>query len=118
MNATAQATLIDRAIGALRGHGLDVAVRNQPKPPPQIEADAWLRVAKDKQHIDYVVEAKRAVAPATLGAVVAQLRDYKAAAKWPLLLVTDYVTPPMAEKLRTLDQQFADGAGNAYLNGP
>jgi len=118
MNRAAEANLIDRAIGALRGHGLDVAVRNQPKPAPQIEADAWLRVAKDKQHIDYVVEAKRAVAPATLGAVVAQLRDYKAVAKWPLLLVTEYVTPPMAEKLRTLDQQFVDGAGNAYLNGP
>jgi hypothetical protein len=24
----------------------------------------------------------------------------------------------MAERLRTLDQQFVDGAGNAYLNGP
>lgn len=97
---------------------MDVAVRNRPKPAPQFKADAWLRVAKDKQHIDYVVEAKRAVAPASLGAVVVQLRDYAATANRPLLLVTDYVTPPMAEKLRMLDQQFADAAGNAYLNGP
>ena len=118
MNATAEANLIHRAIGALRGHGLDVAVRNQPRPAPQIETNGCLRVAKDKQHVDYVVEAKRAVAPATLGAVVTQLRHFAAAAKQPLLLVTDYVTPPMAEKLRTLDQQFVDGAGNAYLNGP
>ncbi|MEO8330352.1 MAG: type IV toxin-antitoxin system AbiEi family antitoxin, partial [Candidatus Nanopelagicales bacterium] len=83
-----------------------------------IEADGWLRVAKDKQHVDYVVEAKRAVVPATLGAVVTQLRQFAAAAKRPPLLVTDYVTPPLAEKLRALDQQFVDGAGNAYLNGP
>ena len=117
MNAATEANLLDRAIGALRGHGLDVAVQKQPK-GPQIEADAWLRVAKDKQHIDYGVEAKRAVAPATLGAVVTQLRHDAGAAKRPLLLVTYYVTPPMAEKLRTLEQQFVDVAGNAYLEGP
>lgn len=119
MNTAMEATLLDRAIGALRGHGLDVAVQNQPKQlGRQIDADAWLRVAKDKQHIDYVVEAKRAVAPATLGAVVTQLRQDAVAAKRPLLLVTYYVTPPMAEKLRTLEQQFVDVAGNAYLEGP
>lgn len=118
MNTVPEANLIERAIGALRGHGLNVALRNQPKLAAQIEADAWLRVGKDKQHVDYVVEAKRAVAPATLGAVVAQLRDDAATAKQPLLLVTAYVTPPTAEKLRTLDQQFVDAAGNAYLNGP
>ena len=118
MNTAAEANILERAIGALRGHGLHVALRNQPRLATQIEADAWLRVAKDKQHIDYVVEARRAVAPATLGAVVAQMRHDAEAAKRPLLLVTDYVTPPMAEKLRTLEQQFVDGAGNAYLNGP
>jgi hypothetical protein len=118
MNVAADANLLERAIGALRAHGLNVALRNQPKLARQIEADGWLRVAKDKQHVDYVVEAKRAIAPATLGAVVTQLRHDAAAAKHPLLLVTDYVTPPVAEKLRTLDQQFVDGMGNAYLNGP
>jgi hypothetical protein len=114
---TATADLLDRAIGALRGHGLDVAVQNQPR-GRKIEADAWLRVAKDRQHIDYVVEAKRAVAPATLGAVVTQLRHDADTAKRPLLLVTYHVTPPMAENLRTLEQQFVDAAGNAYLEGP
>jgi hypothetical protein len=117
MNTATEANLLDRAISALRGHGLDVAVQNQPK-GRQIKADAWLRVAKGKQHIDYVVEAKRAVAPATVGAVVTQLRHDADAAKRPLLLVTHYVTPPMAEKLRTLEQQFVDVTGNAYLEGP
>src|SRR5207237_59852 len=117
-NAAKEVDLLDRAVGVLRRHGLDVAVQKQPKRGRQFEADAWLRLRKDKQHIDYIVQAKRAVAPATLGAVVTQLRHYAEAAKRPLLLVTDYVTPPIAEKLRGLEQQFVDGAGNAYINGP
>ena len=34
------------------------------------------------------------------------------------MLVTDYLTPPVAERLRAHEQQFADAAGNAYLEGP
>lgn len=32
------------------------------------------------------------------------------------LLITHYVTPPIGEKLKSLDIQFLDTAGNAYLN--
>lgn len=56
--------------------------------------------------------------PATVGATVAQLRDQATAANRPALLVTDYLTPPVAERLRERQQQFADAAGNAYLDGP
>ena len=119
MNIALQANLLDRAIDALRGHGLNVVVQKQPRLGREVVADAWLRVGKAKQHIDYVVEAKRGVAPAMLGAVITHLRHHAEAAKrLLLLLVTDYVTPPMAETLRTLEQQFVDAAGNAYLDGP
>jgi hypothetical protein len=32
--------------------------------------------------------------------------------------VTEYVTPPLAEKLKAMNTQFADTAGNAYLRLP
>ena len=35
----------------------------------------------------------------------------------PALLVAPYLSPQMASKCRALDLQFADAAGNAYLNG-
>jgi hypothetical protein len=117
MNKAMGANLLERAVGALREHGLAVAVQKKPKRGRQSEADTLLRVAKDRQCVDYVVEVRRAIAPATLGAVVAQLRHDTKAAKRPLLLVTSYVTPPIAETLRRLAQEFIDVAGNAYLNG-
>jgi len=36
----------------------------------------------------------------------------------PKILVTRFVTPQMAEQLKTLDMPFIDTAGNAYLNQP
>ncbi|MEI8326175.1 MAG: type IV toxin-antitoxin system AbiEi family antitoxin [Betaproteobacteria bacterium] len=47
-----------------------------------------------------------------------QLQHTAAATGHPTLLVTDYLTPPMAQRLREQKQQFADAAGNAYLEGP
>jgi hypothetical protein len=45
---------------------------------------------------------------------VAQLRRFGR----PGLLVTRYVAPPMAERLKQLDVPFLDAAGNAYLRTP
>lgn len=36
----------------------------------------------------------------------------------PPLLVTDYVTPPLAEKLKARNIAFLDAAGNAFLDQP
>jgi len=118
MNRTTEATLLDRAAQALKGHGLAVAVQKEPRTGRHLRADAWLRVGKGKAHVDYVVEAKRTVTPATLGAAVMQLRHIADAAGRPPLLVADYLTPPIADQLRANQQQFADTAGNAYLEGP
>ena len=113
-----EATLIDRATAALEQLNLKVLMMKQPRGVRQFQADAWLRVGKGKAHIDYVVEAKRTVTPTTLGAAVTQLRHAADATGRPALLVTDYLTPPVAERLRDQQQQFADAAGNAYLEGP
>jgi hypothetical protein len=82
------------------------------------KVDAWLRVSKDKKHVEYAVELKRHVTPQTLGAVVAQLKHQEEVTQQPALLVTAHVTPPMADRLTALNQQFVDAAGNAYLDAP
>ena len=111
-------TLVDRAAAALSALGLDVLVTDREKMGAKFRADAWLRVGKGKGRIDYVVEAKRNLNPATVGAAQMQLRHIAEATNHPTLLVTEHFTPPMAARLREQKQQFADAAGNAYLKGP
>ncbi len=117
MNTKIETAILDRAADALRGQGITVKVQAAP-PKARGRADAWLRVGKDRGHTDYVVEIKRRVGPATLGAIVAQLRQVADDQARTPLLVTDHMTPPMAEQLRLQKQQFIDAAGNAYLEGP
>jgi hypothetical protein len=62
----------------------------------------------------YRVEAKRGLRPSTLGAVALRLKELGPDA----LLVTDHVSPPLAERLRDLGIQFIDTAGNAFLTRP
>lgn len=63
---------------------------------------------------NFAVQVKRTLTPATLGHAVAQFGRLPK----PALLVTRYVTPPMAERLKALDVAFIDTAGNAYLRLP
>ena len=50
-----------------------------------------------------------------LGYLIAELKKFHAR---PGILVTRYVTPQQAEKLRLANVQFIDTAGNAFLNQP
>ena len=112
---TAEATLLDAAAGHLRARDLTVAIKEA---RPDERVDAWVRVTKDKKHVDYAVEVKRQVTPQTLGAVVAQLKHWGELTKRPPLLVTTHITPPVADRHAAANQQFVDAAGNAYLNAP
>ena len=77
-------------------------------------ADALIRVRYGGQEVLYAAEVKRGVGPATLGAVTQQLAQLGQ----PALLVTNYVTPPLADALKERGIAFLDQAGNAYLNHP
>ncbi len=118
MNELTKTNLIDRAAAALEPLGLTLHMMKQPRGVTPLPAAAWARVAKGKEHFDYLAEARRTVTPATLGAMVMQLRHMAGIAGRPALLVTDYLTPQVAEMLRNQHQQFADAAGNAYFEGP
>lgn len=110
--------LIERATAELKQLGLDVVAVEPPQDAPQFLADAWLRVGSGGALVDYVVEAKSRLTPATHGAVTMQLQHAATTTGHLTLLVTDYLTPPMAQKLREQKQQFVDAAGNAYLEAP
>jgi len=61
-----------------------------------------------------LVEVKRTVTPSTIGAAAAKVMGFGK----PGILVTRYITPKMAERLKALDVAFLDTAGNAYLRTP
>jgi hypothetical protein len=110
-----EAELLDAALAATRAHGLDwknLALNQVGHGPGR--ADARLRLRHGGKETTYHVELKRLLRPAMLGAVLAQLKYLPA----PALLVTDHVTPPMAERLREEGVEFIDAAGNAFLNQP
>lgn len=107
-------TLINHALQAARRLGLEADLI-APKPTRKAaRADVRMRLAYGGQRVDYAVEIKRTLTPATLGAAVHQLANLPA----PALLVTDYATPPVAERLREAGVEFIDAAGNAYLKQP
>jgi hypothetical protein len=107
--------VLKNALKRLENHGLTATVERNHPALGRTRADALVRLAYGKQRNTlYAVEVKRWVTPANIGAIVTRLRELGPAA----LLVTDYVTPQVGERLKQLDVAFADAAGNAYLRGP
>ena len=112
------AVLMGNVAAALVRLGLEAVILAWGPEFPRLEIDGVMRVGKGDAQITYAVEAKRNLTPATLEAVTAQLRRVAEAAGHPGLLVTHSLTTSMTERLRALNQPFADTAGNAYLEGP
>jgi hypothetical protein len=94
--------------------GLRWTVLNKPTGRQAAAADARLELRHAGKTLQYVAEIKRRLRPATLGVVIHQLATHGDRA----LLVTDHVTPPLADQLRAQGVQFIDTAGNAFLNTP
>lgn len=106
--------LLDAALDVARALGLTAELVQEEPALGRTRADALVRLTHGAQEALYAVEVKRTVRPATLGTVLHQLERLGQQA----LLVTDYVTPPMAETLKARRVPFLDAAGNAYLEHP
>lgn len=106
--------LIARALDAARKQGLTATILKEGPPLGRTQADALVEVAFGAERVLYAAEAKTTVTNATLGAVVHGLGRLGEQA----LLITEYVTPPLADKLREQRIAFIDTAGNAYLERP
>jgi hypothetical protein len=78
--------------------------------------DAVLRIGLNEMEWDFAAEVKNRVTPGTLGAFVRQIGLFPQEQEG--LLVTSYVTPQMADRMKEMGIQFIDTAGNAYINQP
>jgi len=113
--APRNAEILQDALKVLETQGLAAELDRERPALGRTRADALVRIGYGKQGDTlYTAEIKRWLTPTNLGPVVTRLRELGPGA----LLVTDYVTPQVAEKLKELDVPFVDTAGNAYLRGP
>ena len=106
--------LLAHAVKAMESLGLQLEVLRAQARDGEHRADATIGLRFGGRRFRYVAEVKRGLRPATLGAVIHQLRAYGGTP----LLVTDHVTPPLADALRAQGVEFIDAAGNAFLNQP
>jgi hypothetical protein len=106
--------LLARVVKAMEPLGLEFKVLNKQAGPRDFGADATLGLRFGARRLRYAAEIKHRLRPEGLGPIVHRLRA------WPghRLLVTDYVTPPLADALRDQGVEFIDAAGNAFLNQP
>lgn len=113
--AAREGDLLEAALEAIRAHGVDCErVEWEPAVHDGTHGDARVRLRRGGKTVTYHVEVKHTLQPAILGAALARLKRLPA----PALLVTDYVNPRMAERLREQGVQFIDTAGNAWLDAP
>jgi len=76
--------------------------------------DGLVRIAHQNLQWHFAVEVKARVTRATVG--IKQLDLFNREEK--TLLITEYVTPPIADQLKGQNIFFIDTAGNAYINEP
>ncbi len=105
------AELMNEVVERLRDVGLRARVRHGDDGLPELA----VRLGDRDQEELVSVEVRRTVTSNTVGAVQAQM-IHRSARK--ALLVSEYVSPPVAERLREVGLQFADAAGNVYYSAP
>ena len=108
--------LLKKALEAFhQATGLEMAVAARVVPGAAThQADALLQLNAEGVGKQFAVEVKARLTQATLMLAVQQLDRFPQKG----LIVTNYVNPNMAERLRAMDMPFLDAAGNAYINEP
>jgi hypothetical protein len=111
---TLEHPLVNQALATAHKLGLNARVVEREPALGRGRADALIEIEYGEQHMLYAAEVRRALTPGTIGPVLQGLKRLGEQA----LLVTDYVTPPLADRLRQERIAFLDAAGNAYLDRP
>ncbi len=111
LNTKPEWAVIETAIAALNDAGLDVRARLGGS--KRRDVDAIVTVRHDGKTLQYLAEVKRRLAPSLIGPITLAFTQPGE----NRLLLTDYITPPIADAFRGHGVQFADTAGNAYLKG-
>jgi hypothetical protein len=108
--------ILERVMHAFReATGLKLqAERVEPRGPRWGKADAVLRLAARGVTKPIAAEIKRTINPNNLGVAAERV----ARLPQPALLVTEYVNPNLAERLKQMNVFFIDTVGNVYLDVP
>jgi hypothetical protein len=114
-NLTKKQEILDAARQVFEGiTGCNIKILGE-EPLEEKRPDAVLHIATPEGNTKkYYGEVKENITQATLGYAAEQIRRFNK----PALLVTRYLTPPMAERLKALNVEFIDTAGNVYINNP
>jgi hypothetical protein len=110
-----EAHLLQAVLASARGLGLDVAAEPLPLGRDGLKADAIVCLGLAGAGQRYMVQVKRQLRPANMGAALHQLNRQADLHGLPGLLVADHIMPDMADTLRQQGREFLDAAGNAYL---
>jgi hypothetical protein len=107
--------ILEAAVQAARNLGIEIQVDpNTHK--DLVGGDGVVHIACGEQNLFYVASVRHTLHPATLGVALEQIERLN---QQQVMLVTDYVSPALADELRARDIAFLDTAGNAYIkNGP
>src|SRR5262245_32915917 len=109
-------TLLEKALSSLkRSSGLQVQISASDRRKKNAPETGELIKLGVKEQQAYSAVIKNHLTNNILGYLIAELKKPRS---WPGILVTRYVTPQQAEKLRLANVQFIDTAGNAYINQP
>jgi hypothetical protein len=106
--------MIELAQEALRTLGLDAQMVGPAQELGRARADARLRVGYGGQVTEYLAQVRRSLRKDTLDAAILALEPLGKQA----LLVTDFIAPDLADRLKARHIAYVDLAGNAYLEHP
>jgi len=108
--------LIENALNAFyKNTGIRInVVQYEPLIEKNRRADAIVQLDYQGVKKEYLVEAKKWLTTQAMGNVVNQINTYPKKG----LIITDYVNPNIAEKLKEMNIPFIDTVGNAYINEP
>ncbi len=107
--------ILERALEVLiKLTGLDFTIEGREVNINGRKADAIISLHVKGKVIRYVVETKKFLTQAKVLMVIDQLKQFRQKG----MIVTDYVNPHLADRLREMNIPFIDIAGNAYINEP
>lgn len=111
--------LLEDSLAALeRLPGLKVTYREEIASHPHAHYDVLVTVSAHADTDNYAAEVKPRVTTRSLSSLLSRLVQVRQASNALPMLLTDYVTPAVADMLEANDIAYADSAGNVFLNGP
>lgn len=97
--------------------GLEIRVAEQVRLNHRV-GDALVSITSGSGFSKYIAEHKRGVTTTTLPRVIAQLETMGRDANLPPLLLAPHLTPGVTKRLVEEHIDFADAAGNVFIDGP